>query len=136
MIVFQTTWEYARLAVAHRLELKLKQWDEMQEPKDTRKIDYLYRWETHFEHAHADTALDLLDKLALDVSDAWAPDLSAHTPLTVLNALGAEGWELVHIERFEEPELDAPGRFAGKEGWYYLFRRATHRSPDLAHKKE
>lgn len=123
-----TTWEYGRLSVATRLELSLKKWEELEDPTERRRVDYVFRWETQQEHAQADTALELLDKLALDVEEHWPSDLTAHTPLSVLNALGAEGWELVHIQRFEEPELDVPGRFAGREGWYYLFRRATQRA--------
>ncbi len=128
----RTTWEYARLSVATRLELSLKKWDELDDPAEARRVDYVYRWETQREHAQADTALELLDKLALDVEEHSPADLTAHTPLSVLNALGAEGWELVHIQRFEEPELDVPGRFAGRDGWYYLFRRAAQRAPGLA----
>jgi hypothetical protein len=130
-----STWEYARLAIGHKLELTLKHWDEVHDAAAAKSLPYVYRWETHQEHAWADSPIELLDKLAFDTEDAWAPDLSPHLPLTVLNALGAEGWELVHVQRMEEPEADAGGRAIARAGWYYLFRRETSGAPDLGKKK-
>lgn len=123
-----TVWEYGRLSVARRLELSLKKWDEVHDPDEISRHAYVYRWETHLEHAYADSPLELIDKLALEGDEHWARDISPHAPLSVMNALGHEGWELVHVLRFEEPELAAPERFAGREGWYYLFRRTVTQS--------
>jgi hypothetical protein len=130
-----STWEYARLAVGHRLELTLKKWDEVVDAAQVQHLPYIYRWETHQEHAWADSPIELLDKLAYDTDDDWAPDLSPHLPLTVLNALGADGWELVHVQRMEEPEAESSTRPIARAGWYYLFRRETQRASALGKKK-
>jgi hypothetical protein len=129
-----TVWEYARLAVGHRQELALKKWDEVHESGQVHVLPYVYRWETHLEHASADSPIELLDKLAMDTDDGWAADLSAHLPLTVLNALGAEGWELVHVHKMEEPELETGAKPMARSGWYYLFRREV--SPHTAPRKK
>jgi hypothetical protein len=121
-------WEYGRLAVGHKLELTLKKWDEVHDAAQIQRLPYVYRWETSHEHAWADAPVELLDKLAFDTDDNWAPDLSPHLPLTIFNALGAEGWELVNVQRMEEPEADTGGRAMARAGWYYLFRRETSRS--------
>ena len=130
-----TTWEYARLAIGHRLELTLKKWDEVVETAQMQHLPYVYRWETQQEHAWADTPIELLDKLALDTDDDWARDLSPHQPLTVLNALGAEGWELVSVQRMEEPEAESSTRPIARSGWYYLFRRESQRASAVSRKK-
>ena len=130
-----STWEYARLAVGHRFELSLKKLDELADLAQVQRLPYVYRWETHQEHAWADSPIELLDKLAFDTDDTWAPDLSPHLPLAVLNVLGADGWELVHVERMEEPELESGPQPMSRAGWYYLFRRETQRASALGRKK-
>ena len=59
-----STWEYARLAVGHRFELTLKKWDEVADAAAIQHLPYVYRWETHEEHAWADSPIELGSKLA------------------------------------------------------------------------